>query len=606
MSILLIFPPFADPGKQYLAMPTLLAYLRSRNVPVTVLDANNEFYFRFLTPTRVSHAREFAEERFQVLNGKPELHFREATEFLRIVRTMNVSQGLEHSLKKAMESDTHTSVTEKRQAVANAVSLCSLPFFPETIDLARYLQYSSALSEYSSQDILRSVEQPGVYSDILREMIRQALAHRNYKIVGISVCFPSQVFPAFFCAHLIRQMDPSIHVTMGGSFVSTHIRNLEEPRLFRLADSFVIDDGEIPLERLNEELSSPCPRMNQVPGLIYLSEGKIVRNALPPFIDMELLPVPDYSFVSESCHVLSGGRLSPVLFRLSRGCHWARCAFCQTKLPAVQHYQRLPSDVVYQQLCAVMEQTHSGIFQFVDDSAPPDSLEALCRKITEHRPEIKWIANLRFDPSLTLERCMVFRDGGCLSLNLGIESYNDRLLRLMDKGINLRLIDRVLSNMKWTGLKVVALMMVGFPTETEEEALEGFSKIRHLVEEDFLLSYYYNYFKIFPFSSVFQYPDRFGITKIVYPEGQDLNPLIFEFESSGMERGKAFQLSRLFNETRPFSHDAEELCLTDITELPIKGKPIPIHYDMKALYSMIHNVGKPFGVYPSEPVVQRI
>lgn len=594
MSILLIFPPFLVPGKQYLAMPTLLAYLRSRNVPVTVLDANNEFYFRFLAPEHFHHSKSFAEERFQVLNEKSELSFREIIEYMRVVRTLNVLPGLEQSLERIIESDPRTPFPEKRQSINNAIELCSLPFFPEVLDVAYEFQYFSLFSEYCSQDILRSPEHPGIYSDILRKLVSQALADQSYKIIGISVCFPSQVFPAFFCAHLIKQMNPEVHVTMGGSFISTHVRNLREPHLFRLVDSFVLDDGEIPLERLYEELSSPHPRMERVPGLIYLSDGKVKKNEPPPFIDLELLPPPDYSFVSNAYHVLSGGT-SPVLFRLSRGCHWARCAFCRTKLPSVRHHQRPPADHLYRQLRIVMEQTGSRFFHFSDDSAPPDLLEDLCQKMLKDNLKIGWITSLRFDPSLTIERCMMFCDAGCMFLNLGIESPNDRLLRLMDKGINLRLIERVLSNMSWAGLKPMAFMMVGFPTETEEEALAGFARIEDWVRKNFLGSYKYNAFLIFPHSPVFQNPERFGITKLAYPEYQDLDPPITEFDAPGMKREKAFQLSKIFNDAMHSSQERQNALVKNVTELPINGKTVSLHYDMKALYTLSLNASRFLG-----------
>jgi hypothetical protein len=128
---------------------------------------------------------------------------------------------------------------------------------------------------------------------------------------------------------------------------------------------------------------------------------------------------------------------------------------------------------------------------------------------------------------------------------MGLEAYNNRLLRLMNKGINTELVDRVLSNMSWAGLPAAVYMIVGFPTETESEAVASWKKVEELREQGLIMNYMYSPYQIAPYSSVARNPEKFGITHMNIPEHMDLDPPIFDFESTGMHRKRVFEVGML-------------------------------------------------------------
>jgi anaerobic magnesium-protoporphyrin IX monomethyl ester cyclase len=63
-------------------------------------------------------------------------------------------------------------------------------------------------------------------------------------------------------------------------------------------------------------------------------------------------------------------------------------------------------------------------------------------------------------------------DGGCRMVMIGIESGNQRVLNLMDKGVLVSDAESVVKNFAATEIWVHCYFMIGFPTETLTEALD--------------------------------------------------------------------------------------------------------------------------------------
>lgn len=59
---------------------------------------------------------------------------------------------------------------------------------------------------------------------------------------------------------------------------------------------------------------------------------------------------------------------------------------------------------------------------------------------------------------------------GCSNIQFGLESYNQRVLDLMDKNIDIAWIEPNIINCFEAGISVHLFFMTGFPTETLEEA----------------------------------------------------------------------------------------------------------------------------------------
>jgi anaerobic magnesium-protoporphyrin IX monomethyl ester cyclase len=558
MNIVLIYPPFAMPNRPHIALPCLAAYLKSRGVGVSAFDANIEFYHSLLEPESMSRSATFAGDRFRELEEKPALSLSQEIEYRRLsaIRQDAADTG---DMTRALFGGGLLTNEERMRWFHRAVRLAAVPWFPEYLDFTEstnYIRYKSPFRKFSTGDILDSLKQPSLVSPFMEEKLMPLVREQNPDIVGISVAFPDQIIPAFFCAQLIRRHLPTVYITLGGSFISTHMRSVKEPRLFDFIDSLVLDNGEVPLERLAGALAGSGSAWQAIPGLVYYcrSRGKIVVNPPDPPLELATLPPPDYAIFPLDRYLANRESLV-LLFQLSRGCYWGRCTFCNSLLPMIRCHDQPPAENLYQKLKRVIEQTGAGQIHFTDDAASPQVLEGLSRYIKRDKVKIGWGANVRFDKDLTLERLFLYREAGCCSLCLGLESYNNRVLRLMGKGITTALVDKILSNISWAGIESVVYMIVGFPGETEEEALFSFGKIKEFMDKGLISDCVYNIFEISPHSAISASPAAFGIEKISCDDDLDLVPPIVNFESAGMSRSTA-----------------SRLCLSFIRELRLKGQ----------------------------------
>ena len=297
---------------------------------------------------------------------------------------------------------------------------------------------------HSTKDIIKAAFEVNIYTELFREIIQDHFKNNPVpKVVGFSMVFESQMIGTFQCARIIKEMYPDIHITLGGPLASITLREIQNPGLFDIIDSIILDEGEFPLKALLNEMKKKAPDLSKVPSFIYRKDSEIKYTSHAEKVVLQNQSAPDYSIFALDSYLEPKKKLR-VPFRLSKGCFWQRCTFCRTDLYFTRDFQELDVDLLYDQLLEVIETTGIRYFIFSDESANPIVLEALCKKLIENNVKILWQTHTRVSKQLTRERCKLFAQAGCYTLLLGIESFSDRILALMKKGINAKLIDEVL------------------------------------------------------------------------------------------------------------------------------------------------------------------
>jgi hypothetical protein len=123
----------------------------------------------------------------------------------------------------------------------------------------------------------------------------------------------------------------------------------------------------------------------------------------------------------------------------------------------------------------------------------------------------------------------------------GLESANDRVLSLIDKGTDQKTEREVLDKSHKAGIWNHSFLFFGFPTETRDEAGDTISFLMDNLHS--IHSFGPGVFLLNRDSSCYQYPEKFSITKIVQdPESNIAMNLDFE-ASSGMSREEAVEMN---------------------------------------------------------------
>ncbi|KWT78325.1 B12-binding domain-containing radical SAM protein [Candidatus Magnetominusculus xianensis] len=577
MGILLINIPFVSPSNPYISIPTLVAFLKGKGIAVEAFDANIDFYHYCLRKDNVSDGKKYAHERIKELNAKQALQFDEMIEYSSLVSALN------RASQCAVNPEDILDIFESggdcgKDLFYSALSMAVSRHFPERLfsNSDNIVVYNSPFDEFNSSEVIKSIDSAGIISEYLNKVISPLIRRKRPEIVGISVYFQNQFLNAFRFADAVKKVDKDIHVTLGGPFISCFMRNVTKREIFNTIDTLCLDAGEIPLMRLYEEIKSHVPNLAKVPGMVYLSNGVIKKNDPPVLLDLHELPAPDYNAFDLDRYFNKKQNMW-LSTRLSRGCYWARCTFCRSKLSLVCDYQQPEEDYLYDQIINICESTGVRNLHFSDDAADPRILEALSKKMISERSQIRWFTHIRIDPLFNLERLSLYRAAGCMSLAAGLESYNNRILRLMQKGTTTSLVDNVLSNIKWAGLNTSVYMITGFPTETLEEAESSFKRIKEFLTDGTIDNYIFHLYHITYGSPVYFSPEQYGIINIDRQPERDLDPDIFEFEAAGgMPRPAAVAASIRFNKDRTSDKQATD----QIDSVTLNGQPLRLNFDM--------------------------
>lgn len=529
--IALIAPPFSASPSPYISLPTLMGWLKEEGITTRFVDLARDLEAALLSPARISAAYDHIGQTFLALNGREKLPPSQA---IHIAEVQMLLKALAPVYRDWEQDDF-------RRAERNLLlELVSAPHWPQCLKANDGLQLRSQYNLYSSHDLLCSGKDSFFFTAELRQLIDRQIDGERTLVAGIAIVFDQQVIPALQCARIIKELFPAIHVTLGGPFVTIHMRDLENREFFAYVDSLIVDEGEGPLVALHQALLAEKPALEEVPNLVWCNDqGRVRRNASAPFIDLARIPPPDYGHCGLDRYPESDNMRLTV--RLSKGCYWRRCAFCRVGLSICRNYSQPDVDTVYRGLCEVIDTTGVSNYLFSDESCAPEILEKVAERLLAEGRKITWTFHTRIDRArLTRERVEKFRQAGCSGFVVGIETFNDRLLQLLNKGITEEEIEFVLRDLKGI-LPLNAYMMVGLPTETEAEYCRSLQAVERFKQEGLLEEYQYSLFNLAAGSLMWKHPERYGITKVEGLDGADLMANnVTNFEAAGMSRLTAF------------------------------------------------------------------
>ncbi len=430
---------------------------------------------------------------------------------------------------------------------------------------ARYAEHL-AVSAPRFAPLLRALEgRPTLLDRMLDELTDAMLAEHKPALVGITVPFPGTLYGALRIARRIRQVRPRTRIALGGGYVNTELRDLDDPRVFDFVDHLCFDDGEEPLLRLAERPRDDARLVrtlvrrrgqvvrcgfagNGVDGEGWRVEGtarsptfnvqrstsnvqgspsvfqRLLSGAdippstyhLPPGLslpDFTGLPLDRYISMAESANpmhrIWSDGRW--LKLQLAHGCYWRQCRFCDTALDYIGRYVPPRAEAVADRMAELQRRTGLSGFHFTDEALAPALLRQVSGRLLAAGVRCTWWGNIRFERTFTRELAATLARAGCVAVTGGLECAHDRLLGLMNKGITLRGAARACESFARAGIHVHAYLMYGFPTQTVQETVDGLEYVRQLFALGLVQSAYWHRFALTCHSPMAASPEAFGI-----------------------------------------------------------------------------------------------
>ena len=209
-------------------------------------------------------------------------------------------------------------------------------------------------------------------------------------------------------------------------------------------DVVCLGEGEVTVSKLMDAIGNKTPLKN-VPGIAWFEDGKFQQtsrahlvhdlDSLPP-IPYDLFPMHYYRMLR-----LPKTKATDFVFPLmsARGCSF-KCTFCYRMDPGYR--MRLPGPLLDE---VEMLQKDYGItyIAFQDDllMSSVEHTEAVCLEFLKREVPVRWSCNGRLN-YCSEELLQLMKDAGCVFINYGIESMDQKVLNNMKKGLRPEMIIR--------------------------------------------------------------------------------------------------------------------------------------------------------------------
>lgn len=288
--------------------------------------------------------------------------------------------------------------------------------------------------------------------------LKQILETKKPALIGISTT--TETFKnGIRLAEYIKKSAPNTIVVMGGCHVTFEY---ESALTSGVIDYIIRGEGEITFEKLCDSILQDQGSIEEINGLSYIHDNKIVSNPDRAFIsDLDLLPFPDRELLDIDKYSHPGS------ISTSRGCP-GRCIFCAATALSGGRYRMRSAENVVEEMIYLKGLGFNHI-QFIDDTLTADirRLKKILRIIEEKELIISWAAESRVDV-IDKDLLLKMSKAGCKSLQFGVEAGNQKMLDSLKKNITIQQIRNVFKWCKEVGIAPASCLIIGQPFDTKE------------------------------------------------------------------------------------------------------------------------------------------
>lgn len=283
------------------------------------------------------------------------------------------------------------------------------------------------------------------------------------------MCFTSMTHRIVNVAQValdLKKVFRKSQIIIGGPHATVVPENIL--REFPIFDVAVVGEGELTLLELIQSFKDfsvlkfsllPKERLASITGIVWRDGDKIkVNSSRKPIENLDSLPFPDYGHINRKIDIY------PIFS--SRGCPH-QCIFCN-RIHGTKLRLRSPDNVVAE-IEHALEKHNPEIIDFADDTftLPKERTIKICEIIVKKgiHKQLRWTALSR----VTGINQLLFKkmkEAGCVKVDFGVESGNQKILKIIKKGITLSDAMNAVKMAKIARLKTGSYFILGHPYET--------------------------------------------------------------------------------------------------------------------------------------------
>ncbi len=345
----------------------------------------------------------------------------------------------------------------------------------------------------------------------IEEAAARVLAHQP-KIVAFASMFQQTNANIALARRLKKEPNPPIIVVGGancmgdlGAALIEYVEAYdyvfigEADEIFADVCERLLKEGSIPPEELPYGVMSRRSPQPKTPM------HRVTKN-------VEDLPIPDFDDFFRSYQALFPEE-QHVHFMVegSRGCWWGRnkpCTFCGLNGPA-RNYREKTTERLADEIRTLSERyPNAKICVFTDSILSHTQMKELPAALKARDVHLKYFSEIK--ANITEEDVRSLSEAGFIQLQPGIESLQDDVLKIMNKGCRAIRQIETLKSCRTYNMQVAWNLLCGFPAEKEEyfaEMAALIPKIMHLPSPNQLIHIVYQ-----RYGEYTDHPDKYGLT----------------------------------------------------------------------------------------------
>lgn len=347
-------------------------------------------------------------------------------------------------------------------------------------------------------------------------LIREWLMAYDFKgcdLVGINITFESQLLIAVLFCRIIKEIKPEAFIIIGGGFVNSFIGSADSMGpIGKYCNVIFANEGEALIEYL---AGQEYPDYGKLESLGESIKGYASFIKASDICNKRLSVCPPRIENGEIDEYLSPCKVLPLRFTYK--CYWGKCKFCTDSeshscLDARYNFEKMTDYCIEQNVKKLFD-----CIYFLDSAIPAKILGFFAERLIMNDVRFNWGTNARLDKEFCDEHFIEkLSKSGCNFIKFGLESGSQKVLDLMNKGIDLHMAAKIINLCRKHGILVHTYIMFAFPGESPED--------RKLTSE-FLLSDY-------------SHPDNYNCSEfILYGTAPVAKELTYSFDIADVDEG---------------------------------------------------------------------
>lgn len=466
IDVLLLSPPSWDMYTPFGAVPCLAAALKQEDIAVKQYDVGILCFHNLLQLSWKKYAERYIKSDYY--NTKVILFVDNPyTSYEDYRKDLWFFQGDQFPIDK-IKNDYH---------LLNRVQIGVLDSFYQMISLKLSVNIDFNLNNNFIETI-HKYDKNFLLDTIMKTEILEEIANAP-KVVGISVTGTNQFIPACALAEIIRYLNPETKILVGGSCVdvllTSYYKNKDD--ISKYFDYIISGEGETSITQLVQFILGKKERLySEIPNLVKFTEnGEVILPEI--FIEeVDKLPPPCYDGIDFDLYLAPKAMLP---YQTSRGCHYGHCAFCNHNSKYRHNYRSKSIKKIIGDLLYLINRYSVNCFQFVDEAIRPDCFINMVDEMDKYKEfkDIKWIyysrVSFKYNDNI-LEKA---KRNGCEMVMFGVETFNQRLLKFIKKGITADASQYCIELFSKNEIKTFIWLMCNLPSETIEEMKEDIKRV---------------------------------------------------------------------------------------------------------------------------------